>query len=372
MHLDHKIPWNTASSHFTLVQSNPHYTPRRTGLFPRNLASQPNDLNHFVRVLVNTIREFSTTERAKYPVDVYATPLREPGKLFSDELLAYPERKYGLGQYERNSALHNPLSAQHQRIEYWVSRAEVYHPACYTTSDGDLADAVKMLIIIAASASENRRSEDATRLEQEAMSALMRLSQHPKVPLQHLHYLSWGHSFGVLHVADTALQAYLLINIMDAVLARQRYAKATGTSNAKEVSLLELDSFRRFAQNALADYDYPAQNIPHRAFWNAHGVNQDWGWARVEQFHEPASVSNLAQDQGVRDPLAGGEGVTAQMRRGLQEYLKMCFAIMYRYDLLLRMWLEEKSVDEEWKRNIGLVTRQFLGAKVDMCCYEFT
>lgn len=132
-----------------------------------------------------------------------------------------------------------------------------------------------MLIIIAASASENRPSEEAWRLEQEAMSAIIRLSQHPEVPLYHLNSLSWGHGFGVLHVADTALEAYLLVNIMDVALARQRSAKATGTSYAKEVSLLELGSFKYFAQDALADYDFPAQNIPHRAFWNPHGVNWD-------------------------------------------------------------------------------------------------
>ncbi|KAJ5997787.1 hypothetical protein N7522_009447 [Penicillium canescens] len=108
MHLDHKIPWNTASSHFVLVKLNPHYTPRRTNLFPRNSASQANDLNHFARVLVNTIREFSTTERAKYAVDMHAT-LAEQEKLFSDELLTYPERKFGLGQHRKNSAQHNPL-----------------------------------------------------------------------------------------------------------------------------------------------------------------------------------------------------------------------------------------------------------------------
>lgn len=348
MHLDHKIPWNTVSSHFALVRSNPHYTPRRTDLFPRNLPSQTNDLKHFARVLVNTIRVFSTTERAKYAVDMHATPLAEQGKLFSDELLTYPERKFGLGQHRENSAQHNPLSAEYQRVDYWVSRG-------YTNSDGDLADAVKMLIIIAASASGDGPPEDARKLEREAMSALIRLSQHPKIPLRHLNSLSWGHSFGVKLLAAFALKVYLLINIVDAVLARQRYTKAAETMDGN-VSLLELDSFDSFARSALADYDYPAQNIPHRAFWHTLGVNKAWADrnAETKRLHQHASVFTLTQDQGVTDPLAHREGVTAEVRTGLKEYLKMCFGLMYRYDLLLREWYGEEVADQWWEEEVRL------------------
>lgn len=350
MHLDHKIPWNTVSSHFTLVKSNPRYTPRYTDLFPRNLASQANDLNHFARVLINTIREFSTTERAKYPVDMHATPLPEPGKLFSDELLAYPESKYGLGKYMIWSVHHNPLSAEYQRINYWVSRAEANdHPLWwwgYRNMDGDLAGAVKMLIVIAASVSEDGPAEDTRKLDHEAMSALIRLSQHPKIPLHHLRTLSWGYSFGVDRLAQTALKAYLLINIMDAVLARQRYTEATGIKDGKEVSLLQMSSFVRLTREILPNCDHGAQNIPHRAFWHAHGVNE----ATLFHEHDLTPVSMLVQDQGVTDPLA--QGVTAEVRRGLKEYLKICFGLMYRYDLLQRVWYGEKRADQWWKAEI--------------------
>lgn len=63
------------------------------------------------------------------------------------------------------------------------------------------------------------------------------------------------------------------------------------------------------------------------------------------------------------------------MRRGLQDHLKTCFGILYRYDLLLRLWFGEKSADEKWTSDIVLIIGQFTGAKpeeVDMLGYQFT
>lgn len=98
--------------------------------------------------------------------------------------------------------------------------------------------------------------------------------------------------------------------------------------------------------------NYPVQNIPRRAFLGAYGVNQDWAWAQIEWFRQGAPVPTLVQDQGVTDPLAHREGVTAEERRGLKGYLKMCFGLMYRYDLLLREWYGEKIVDQWWEDEI--------------------
>lgn len=67
------------------------------------------------------------------------------------------------------------------------------------------------------------------------------------------------------------LEAYHLINLVDGVLSRKRLK--SNESFEEEVSLLEMQSFRRFAAKALPDYDYPSQNMPHRAFWNRLGVN---------------------------------------------------------------------------------------------------
>lgn len=100
---------------------------------------------------------------------------------------------------------------------------------------------------------------------------------------------------------------------MDAVLARRR----SRTNVAKEgpVPLLEMDTFRRFARDSLSDYDYPAQNIPHRAFWHTLGVTNVWGWDCVqsERFYERGPVSTASttqtQDQGVTDWQMGKKGL---------------------------------------------------------------
>jgi len=297
-----------ASSHFVFIRENPHLTPHKTDLFARGRPNQADELNHFTRVLISTISEFSATERAKYPpVD----ELPKSGKLFSDGLLDELEKMYSLGPHRTNSATHNPLSSNHQEIEYWAKAAQrAGGEPSYSSGDGDLADAVKMLII----ANE--------------MPALLRLANHPQVPLHKLNYLSWGHSFGFNSVAGNALWAYLFLNIADAVKFN-----AIPESSSARLSLFEMESFRYFTCNALADWDFPAQNIPHRAFWLPRGVEQ-------------------RQMTGAINPLDARED-----REEFMEYLKMCFGILYRYDVLMR----ECGVEPDWTEMVVMPLAGHLG-----------
>ncbi|OJJ87459.1 uncharacterized protein ASPGLDRAFT_120308 [Aspergillus glaucus CBS 516.65] len=329
MHLDHKIPWNTASTHFNLIRCNRRFTPHRTNLFSRNKPSESTDLSHFRRVFIATIREFSHTKPLS-PISL--------DKLISDSLLSYPERKYGLGPHETNSALHNPLSAKHQNIQYWINRAGTPEEPAYSSNDGDLSDAVKMLVIIAASA--NGIDTEAKERSREAISALLTLSRHSQIPIHTLNNIHWGHGFGVALVADFALEAYLLINLVDGVLSRNRLT--SGNSMEKEVSLLEMESFRYLISKALPDYDYPVQNIPHRAFWNELGVTDTWAYQ--QKFRQ--CVGGEEQDMNAIDPLGDGN---EEVRQGLRQYLKTCFAILYVYDMLLREWYGEDEANSTWK-----------------------
>lgn len=332
MHLDHKIPWNTASTHFNLIRCNRRFTPHRTDLFSRNRPSELTDLSHFRRVFIATIREFSTSEQTK-PLSSIS-----PDKLISDSLLSYPERQYGLGPHETNSALHNPLSAKHQNVQYWINRAGTQEEPAYTSNDGDLSDAVKMLIIIAASA--NGIDTEAKERSREAISALLTLSRHPQIPIHTLANIHWGHGFGVGLVADFALEAYLLVNLVGGVLSRNRLN--SGISMEKEVSLLEMDSFQYFVSKSLPDYDYPTQNIPHRAFWNKLGVTDTWAYQQKSR----QCVGSEEQDMNAINPLGDAN---EEVRRGLRQYLKTCFAILYIYDMLLREWYGEDEADSTWR-----------------------
>ncbi|OJJ03941.1 hypothetical protein ASPVEDRAFT_195836 [Aspergillus versicolor CBS 583.65] len=338
MHLDHKIPWNLASAHLIIIKCNRQFTPQRTDLFACNKVSESGDLNHFCRVLTATIREFSKTEETK------ALSSISPDNLISEALRSYPEQYYGLGPHETNSALHNPLSSSHKDLQYWADRAGDQHSG-YSSGDGDLSDAVKMLIITVASA----YNEDTTTREvaREAVSVLLFLSRHPQVPIHTLANLSWGHGFGVELVADFALEAYLLINLMDGVLSRKR-----GESNGsfEEVSLLETESFRYFTTKALPDYDYPAQNIPHRAFWNGLGITDNWRYQLTAGGCAGSGEWDTTALDGVKDPLKDADKET---RLRLQRYLKLCFTILYIYDMLLREWYGEKEADEKWRDSIN-------------------
>ncbi|KAI2910147.1 hypothetical protein CBS63078_4279 [Aspergillus niger] len=335
MHLNHKIPWNTAAAHLNLITCNPRFTPRRTDFFARNKPTESSDLNHFRRTFTKTIREFSCTEESK---QLDSVPLNN---LLSGNLLYYPEYQFDLGPHRTYSALHSPLSTKHRDIQYWINRAsssDDNYPISYSSADGDLADAVKMLIIIAASG--KKHDSTSKQISKEAISVLLTLSRHPQIPLHTLAGIHWGHAFGVELVAETALTVYIMVNLMDVLLTNKRLEKN------EVASLLETQTFQYWARHALADYDFPIQNVPHRRFWNYFGVTDMC--ASQQQCEEVVGVS--VEDGDVTDPLKGeGEDV----RLGLQEYLKACFAILYIYDMLLREWYGEEEADEKWGYWIG-------------------
>lgn len=153
------------------------------------------------------------------------------------------------------------------------------------------------------------------------MLALLRLANHEKIPLMDLNHLSWGHSFGVTHVADVALEIYMLLNIAASVKANAKPGSANETG-----CLTETRRFRSFASWGLGDFDFPAQDIPHRLFWNTKCITDGlefstWDPLRLESDDE---------------------------RREMKECSKMCFELLYRYDLLLK----EMGGDPEWKEKI--------------------
>ncbi|KAB8230015.1 uncharacterized protein BDW43DRAFT_321716 [Aspergillus alliaceus] len=308
MHLNHKLPWNTVSSHFTFIKENPCKN-RETDfiIHDRFIDRQSAELNYFTRTLISTIEEFATTERTKYPP---ATELPTSGPLFDTSLLTAVEQKYHLEPHRTNSAVSNPLCEKFQSVDYWSSEAP------YNTSDGELADAVKMLLI------------------SNQMLALLRLANHDKIPLETLDHLTWGHSFGFNHVADVALQAYLLLNIAAAVKANAKPGSANDT-----VRLTDTQWFRSFTNWALGDFDYSAQNIPHRFFWNTREITA-------------AQCSSW-------DPLSLG---TREEREEMKVYLKVCFELLYRYDLLMR----ELKRDPGWTGRILGILRLWGARSVTM------
>ncbi|GKU05620.1 hypothetical protein FLAG1_09375 [Fusarium langsethiae] len=324
MHLDHKIPWHLIAPHFSLtkVDQGGNYD-----LAALRLPEQEAVIGHFNRVFLATIREFSDTEATKIDSEPVGT------KLFSDDVLYFAEHHFGLDSHMDNSALHNPLNSSHQDLEYWKRRTKDPDSDAepgYSTADANLADAAKMLVIVAATA-------DGKATRREALSALVRLSK--QVPISNMRGLHWGHAFGLDLVASVALQMYIFLNLIEAVRSRE----------AKQVPLLSVEQLLSFLSNhALENYDFPAQNIPHRAFWHSLGVTESWVAGR--------RYGTLEGDMAIIDPLADGSDEVQQKARGsLKKYLKDCFAILYVYDVLLRNAVGTERADEYWLHELAWV-----------------
>ncbi|KAJ7184354.1 hypothetical protein C8R46DRAFT_1063820 [Mycena filopes] len=259
MHQTHNIAWESLTENLIFISENKSLFD----LFSRGLPTQANSLNHFARTLATTVRQFSDTERAKYPAH-YDAPLT--GQLFSDAILS------------RYSALpYSSVEPRNQLLENWIQRAG--EPPAYSTAQGDLADVVKVMI------AENQ------------MDSLLMLARHPRVPLIRLHSMGWGHSFGWDHLMHWALEAYIVFNVLLSKVelhADERY-KA-------------MRSYQRMCRMLTLSTDYDAHTYPHREFL--------WG-----------SLEHYVREEDL-DPLGDSNK--------LHEYLKTCFRLLYRYDMLVR------------------------------------
>ncbi|KAJ7630531.1 hypothetical protein FB45DRAFT_915797 [Roridomyces roridus] len=294
MHQSHNIAWDSLSSHLVFIYENRAVTPHRTDLFPRRLPSQGKSLNHFARTLASTIRAFSATERTKYPVH-YDAPLTGP--VFSDEILS---RYSTVGSRYANLG-DSLVTAQNQNIEHWIDRAGA--DSTYKHKyPGDLADIIKIL------------------LAEGAMDSLLMLAQHPKIPIDELYSIGWGHSFGWDHVMMWALDAYILFNV---ILAKPELHDGGRYRT--------MESYKRVVRNLIAWMDYDAQAFPHRQFLCG---------SRMGYVGEIESLHPVAEKIEDLEPLADGEK--------LHEYLKTCFRLLYQFDTVAK----ECGIELDWEGSI--------------------
>ena len=287
MHQGHNIPWDLISSNFKFVRDDKRFTPPFTGLVSLDKPNTPNELKHLIKKITRTILTFSETERKKYPQSF--KPLLA-GNLFSDELRdSYPEY----------------LNKRNQRVEYWIERANKLDAKSvvqsrYDTGDAELADVVKVLLY------ENE------------METLLMLAQHPLVPINTLNHLSWGHHFGFSRVMESALRSYMFFNTVAA------------TDILENGVYMTLPEYRSIIRETTFSMDYPAQQIPHRLFFQQCGMKLD--------SYRNTTIESVGRDMAVH----GDYG-------RLREHLKLLFALMYRYDTLLR----ECGLDPKWESQLG-------------------
>jgi hypothetical protein len=82
---------------------------------------------------------------------------------------------------------------------------------------------------------------------------------------------------------------------------------------------------------ALTIWDFPGQKLPHRRFWRP--LLDD------EVFNKPST--ERVPKPGETDPLASN-------RPAIKNYVKMCFELLYRYNMLM----QECGVEFNWERLI--------------------
>ncbi|KAH7329653.1 hypothetical protein B0I35DRAFT_456953 [Stachybotrys elegans] len=317
MHLDHKLPWTTLASCFELVRMNKSKTPRCTNIFPAAKPTREKDVAYFRKKLCAVLQEFSTTERQKHEAEDMGT--RDGDVLFSDEVLVFLESFYNLDTaYRPNSLRSNPLHKNHQSLQYWIKRA-IYpdtNSPSYTTMDGDLADALKGLLIISTVAPD-------ANIRNEASSAILRLALDPKVPLQHLDRIAWGHSCGVDTLGLSSLNPYMLLNVADRL--REQGSK---------IGAWELQSFLSAASESLFDDDHPSHKLPHAAFLGRCGADSEW--VQNQKDVAKGNVHPSIAGEPIMDPLV-------DRRAECQQYLSVCFGMLYRYDMLRRICFNPKN-----------------------------
>lgn len=315
MHLDHAIPWITVSKIFSIRQNDKlslsQDGTRRVFAMDLNPCKKPSpdkELLYFSNAIANVIKVFSATERKKYPFQFSA---ESSGQLFSDELL----QKY-LARNQEYATCGDPyLTEQNQRLEYWIRRAHAEYErepdtwpypskALFLSHDLDLADAVKILII------END------------MSAVLTLARHPLIPLDNLDSIGWGHSFGIDHLGEYCLQSYVYLNIL-----------AEFPEWCQNEKYRKLGAFQQLERRMTTTCDGDGQMPMHRSFY--YDLNKEG------QF--------VARD------------IFGDMGR-MKEYLKRCFAVIYRYDMVAK----EYGREVDW---LGMIANALRQLHVDICHY---
>lgn len=167
--------------------------------------------------------------------------------------------------------------------------------------DVNLGDIIKLLIV------ENE------------METLLMLAHHPKIPINSLHYMSHGHSFGWNRLQDYALQAYIFFSII-----------ASKPELIEGGKYEEMESYKYVVNHLTNTCDGDGQTIPHREF-----LLRPIAGKTVQE------VSDMTMDEAFIEVFEDLELV--------QENLKKIFSLLYRYEMLVR----ECGLDPHWEREIS-------------------
>lgn len=278
MHQDHNIPWRTLASYFSVMEDPRRRYPDTPPDFrPLERPDRAKVFTYFSNALIKSIHEFADTERGKYPSEFQA---RRTGNVFSSEVI----EKCSRYSFHSTRAC---LDDTNQKLEYWISRvkhADNQAPRYYG-QDRDLATVTKILI-----------AED-------EMLPVLELASHPSVPLETL-YQPDRPNCGWNQLAKYTLQVYIYINILAEF---PEYCQGRYYTN--------LRSFQRVMQKAMCNLE--PEELFHYSYLGALDEKGVW---------RPLDYRSLHYNE---------LDIFGDMKR-LKEYLKACFAVLYRTEMMAR------------------------------------
>lgn len=292
MHQAHNIRWSTITRHLKVEQPDPN-SHNAVSTSTKGLSTEYAEMNHFLRKFVSTIREFSATERVKYP----ATPaIVSKGKVFSDIIL----RRYA-SPTTNGVWGHESVSRDTQQIECWlrdIPRKQRVDPVGHR-------DAPKYATVVKVCLTENE------------LAPLMMLAVHPRCDPKSLFPSPQGGYPGWGELAEVVLTLYIFINVVGntpALLDDNKYTRMHYYSDILT---------RMLHRN---DHD----SVPHGCFWDSRT--------------KPRSPKH-----GIREPIGNVKIVDFFQDSGeLKEYLKLCWRVIYGSDMLMR----ECGIEPDWEKMI--------------------
>lgn len=247
LHQSHRLPWDSVTKHLTYVDNvrgtthrpflnlllgpTNHVHDRATRKAERAMGLK--DFQHFARVLRDTIKDFSATEKIK--ID----------RLFAEQPTSAKEQPRFSFQWDQrpefipHSKLYSDLSSNMSSFSYWKDTE-----GSPTTISLPEVDVVKHLINLDTP---------------ESLLVLRRLAKECPTTIRTSRYLCWGHHFGWSRIAEHALFCYIMLNVL---------IDKTMHCNGKEW-LFSLPGFEwKVRQYLLERYDGCEQNVPDRAFFS--------------------------------------------------------------------------------------------------------
>ncbi|KAH8684827.1 hypothetical protein BGZ60DRAFT_524026 [Tricladium varicosporioides] len=364
-HQTHTLPWTLLATHFKYQPPKCHIKPYHAqshDITTTQKPTQTQDVKFFATAFATAISSFSLPLRAKYPPKEHykeigvkwTTTFLTEGELpsgngrrvFSNEI----KEKYP-GSEGINFAYALSSGKTYQDVQSWISRGIVRPDGALVYWDWDereLPAVIKVLIHEASHILEKRdkggkwkvgsgdvRAKERDQLCDEAIETLLRMANHPKIPLASIKESGRYYHAGINSIAKSCLQAYLMLNIFVALKEAGSDINAEmpwgSTRPQPETFVVKKKymlcrSYKRMVYNCTADYDLTGCMGVHAAFLRGSDP-------KVSPSLNTAEVDVLADIEK------------------LKEYLKGLWRILVVYDLLMRETSED-SEGEDWETEV--------------------